>query len=73
MFRFDFRTYWLVTVSGFQGSSSAGKRTVFPGVFPAVFVPPVSGGEELLYAFLVAVSTTSFNEFRTTLRAVLFP
>ena len=58
---FAMRTYWLVTVSGFQGSSCGG-FPAYPAVLPAAHHPLAFGGKEIHYA-LALVLSTGFPEF----------
>ena len=58
---FAMRTYWLVTVSGFQGSSCGG-FPAYPAVLPAAHHPLAFGGKEIHYA-LTLVLSTGFPEF----------
>ena len=59
--------YWLVTVSGFQGSGCGGRR-IQPTFSPAECRCVVFGGKEVLYRFCLAVSTTSWNILSTRFR-----
>ena len=59
--------YWLVTVSGFQGSGCGGYGTC-PAVSPAACRCVVFGGKEKDYSFSLAVSTTPWNILATRCR-----
>ena len=57
--------YWLVTVSGFQGSGCSG-FPAYPAVLPAARHRTRVGGKEIYYALTPTVSTGSSNLFRPT-------
>ena len=64
--------YWLVTVSGFQGSSCSGFPT-YPAVLPAACCLTCVSGKEIHYAFAPPVSTTSRNIFSTISQPMFRP
>ena len=62
--------YWLVTVSGFQGSGAARQSPCFLRFSRRQSPTPRLGREGLLYAFLDALSTTSSMDLRRRMRNV---
>ena len=59
--------YWLVTVSGFQGSGCSG-FPAYPAVLPAARRQTRVGGKEIYYARSAPVSTALLNFLRPVSR-----